>query len=68
MKQERVLELFLRGLRGEDTSVKDLSVEYNVSTKSISRDINDLKALLADQTLLGIRNFNIPIRTNAIVS
>ena len=48
MKQDRILELFFRGLRGEDISVKNLAAEYNVSTKSISRDINDLKAFLAD--------------------
>ena len=48
MKQDRVLELFFRGLRGEDISVKNLAAEYGVSTKSISRDINDLKAFLAD--------------------
>ena len=48
MKQERVLELFFRGLRGEDLSVKDLANEYNISTKSVSRDISDLKAFLSD--------------------
>ena len=48
MKQDRVLELFFRGLRGEDISVKNLAAEYGVSTKSISRDKNDLKAFLAD--------------------
>lgn len=48
MKQDRVLELFFRGLRGEDISVKNLAAEYEVSTKSISRDINDLKAFLVD--------------------
>ena len=48
MKQDRVLEHFFRGLHGEDISVKELAAEYNVSTKSISRDINDLKAFLAD--------------------
>ncbi len=48
MKQERVLELFFRGLRGEDLSIKNLANEYGVSTKSISRDITDLKAFLAD--------------------
>lgn len=48
MKQERVLELFFRSLRGEDLSVKNLANEYGVSTKSISRDIADLKAFLAD--------------------
>lgn len=48
MKRDRVLELFFRGLRGEDISVKNLAAEYEVSTKSISRDINDLKTFLAD--------------------
>lgn len=47
-KQERLLEIFFRSLRGEDLSVQKLAIEYNVSTKSISRDINDLKAFLAD--------------------
>ena len=47
-KQQRVLEIFFRGLRGEDLSVQKMANEYGVSTKSISRDINDFKAFLAD--------------------
>ena len=47
-KQERVLEIFFRALRGEDISVQRLANEYGVSTKSISRSINDLKAFLAE--------------------
>jgi len=47
-KKERLLELFFRGMRGEDLSVKKLADEYGVSTKSITRTINDLKAFLAD--------------------
>ncbi len=47
-KQDRVLEIFFRGLRGEDISVRALADEYEVSTKSITRSINDLKAFLAD--------------------
>lgn len=47
-KQERVLELFFRGLRGENLSVKRLAEEYGVSVKSVSRDIADLQAFLAD--------------------
>ena len=46
-KHDRLLEVFFRGLRGEDLSVQRLAEEYGVSTKSISRDINDLKAFLA---------------------
>lgn len=48
MRQDRVLELFFRGLRGETISVRKMADEYEVSTKSISRSINDLKAFLAN--------------------
>ena len=47
-KQYRILEIFFRALRGEDISVQELANEYDVSTKSISRSIGDLKAFLAD--------------------
>ena len=47
-RQYRVLEIFFRGLRGEDISIQKLADEYGVSTKSISRSINDLKSFLAD--------------------
>ena len=51
-KHDRLLEVFFRGLRGEGLSVQRLAEEYGVSTKSISRDINDLKAFLADHRQL----------------
>ncbi len=47
-KLERSLEIFFRGLRGEDLSVGHLAAEYGVSTKSITRSLNDIKAFLAD--------------------
>lgn len=47
-RQDRVLEIFFRGLRGEDLSVQRMADEYEVSTKSITRSINDLKNFLAD--------------------
>ena len=47
-KLERVLEIFFRGLRGEDLSIQKMADEYEVSTKSITRSINDLKNFLAD--------------------
>ena len=47
-KQERLLEIFFRCLRSESLSVQRLADEYNISTKSISRNINDLKAFLAE--------------------
>lgn len=47
-KQYRVLELFFRGLRGEDLRIRELADQYEVSTKSITRSINELKDFLAD--------------------
>lgn len=47
-RRDRVLEIFFRGLRGEDLCVQKLADEYEVSTKSITRSLNDLKAFLAD--------------------
>lgn len=69
MKQEWVLELFFRGLRGEDLSIRNLANEYGVSTKSISRDITDLKAFLADTVnLLKTPNWSIHIKIDATAS
>ena len=47
-KQYRILEIFFRAMRGEDISISVLANEYGVSTKSISRNISDLRAFLAD--------------------
>ena len=47
-RQDRVLEIFFRALRGEDIVIKTLANEYGVSSKSISRNVSDLKAFLAD--------------------
>lgn len=47
-KADRVLKLLFRALKGESLSVAALADESNVSTRSITRDINDLKAFLAD--------------------
>lgn len=54
-KQARMLEIFFRSLHGEEISVQKIASEYGVSTKSISRNINDLKAFLADHREL-VRN------------
>ena len=48
-KSERILDLFLRALKGEALSAKKLSVEYGISTRSVTRDINDLKCFLAER-------------------
>ena len=47
-RYDRLLEVFFRGLRGENLSAKRLADEYRVSSKSITRTINDLKAFLSD--------------------
>lgn len=51
---DRILELFFRALRGESLNIQTLAKSYNLSSKSISRDISTLKLFLADNhTLLG---------------
>ena len=53
-KTDRVIELFFRALKGESLSAQKLADEYRVSTRSISRDINNLKNFLAEHSeLLG---------------
>lgn len=47
-KPERILKLFFRALKGEALSVSEIATENNVSARSITRDINDLKAFLAE--------------------
>ena len=47
-KRHRTLEIFFRGIRGEDLSPAKLAAEYGVSTKSISRNINEIKDFLAE--------------------
>ena len=47
-KQERILEIFFRALHGEDIFVRKLADEYEVSTKSITRNLNDLKNFFSE--------------------
>ncbi|MBQ7502121.1 WYL domain-containing protein, partial [bacterium] len=47
-KQERLLEIFFRALRGESLHVAEIAHEYGVSEKSVSRSISDIKGFLAD--------------------
>lgn len=48
MKGLRVMELFMKAIKGESLSVRALADEYHVSTRSITRDINVLKDFLAE--------------------
>lgn len=59
LKSDRILKLFFRALKGESLSVKALANESNVSTRSITRDINDLKAFLSNyRDVLGNAELN----------
>lgn len=57
-KKNRVLDIFYRAMKGENISVKSIAEEYDVSTKSISRDINEIKNFLSDnRNLVGNTEF-----------
>lgn len=49
VKTDRVMELFFRALKGESLSVSKLADEFGVSSRSITRDINNLKIFLYEQ-------------------
>lgn len=50
LKTERIMELFFRATKGESLSAQKLAYEYNVSKRSITRDINTLKAFLSEHS------------------
>ena len=47
-KKDRVLELFYRLMIGREISVAEMADEYRVSTKSITRDMNEIKDFVAE--------------------
>lgn len=47
-KKNRMLELFFRAMKGENISVKNMAAEYGVSSKSISRDLGEIKNFLCE--------------------
>lgn len=47
-KKNRTLEIFFRGIRGEDISPSKLAADYGISTKSITRSINEIKDFLSE--------------------
>ena len=47
-KEERLLKIFYVLLRGEEVRISDLANQYNVSTRTISRDLELIKCILAD--------------------
>lgn len=47
-KKTRTLELLYRAMKGEELSVKSMAEEYNVSTRSITRDITIIREFFED--------------------
>ncbi|MDE5763737.1 MAG: WYL domain-containing protein [Ruminococcus sp.] len=47
-KNNRMLEIFFRALRGEAVSVRKFAQEYKLSTKSISRNISEIQEFLSE--------------------
>ena len=47
-KKNRMLEIFFRAMKGESISTKNLAIENGVSSKSISRDIVEIKNFLSE--------------------
>ena len=47
-KDNRILSIFYRSIKGEDISTKRLADEYGISTKSVSRDIAKIKNFLCE--------------------
>ena len=66
-KADRVLKLLFRALKGESLSVAALADESNVSTRSITRDINDLKAFLADYRDIPVSYTHLTLPTIRLV-
>lgn len=46
--KSRMLDIFYRSMKGECISIKSMAEEYQVSTKSISRSLNEIKSFLSD--------------------
>ena len=67
-RQERLLELFFRGLRGEGLSVQALAQEYDVSTR-VSRAASMISRRFWPITgrWLAMQSFDTPTRAGAII-
>lgn len=48
--KERLLEIFFKAIKGDELSVKNLALNYDVSEKTISRDIRYLKNFLSEHS------------------
>ena len=65
-KESRILSIFFRSIKGEDISTKKLAEEFEVSNKSISRDIAQIKNFLSEyRDLVGNTELVYNRRNNA---
>lgn len=48
LKVDRILEIFYRAMKGEALSAAKLAEEYKVSTRSITRDLTNIKMFLTE--------------------
>ncbi len=51
-KKDRLLAIFYRAISGETLYIKELAVEYEVSYKTIIRDLDVIKSFLAENQVL----------------
>jgi predicted DNA-binding transcriptional regulator YafY len=67
--KERLLEIFFKAVKGDSISVKELALNYDVSNRTISRDLKNIKNFLADQRdLVGNAEFDkSPYKDNSQV-
>lgn len=47
-KIHRILDIFFMGLNDKYFSAQELSYKYNVSKKTVSRDINEIRSFLSE--------------------
>ena len=47
-KIHRILDIFYMGLNDKYSSTQELSYKYNVSKKTVSRDINEIRSFLSE--------------------
>jgi len=63
-KKNRVLDVFYRAMKGENISIRNMAAEYGVSTKSTSRDMNEIKNFLSDNREL-VGNIELKYAANS---
>lgn len=52
-KYERILDLYFSLLTGDTINKENLAIKYEVDSRTIQRDLDDLRAYLADVLAVG---------------